>query len=117
MSKAFGFRLFVGIPTSLAMQSLFRRHMNLHDDISSVAAFVGAIGTLYSVLAGFTVITVWQQFIDIDRAVKREARGLRELWRYVGYVDDAEGVTHARASIEKYRDPCRLGRVARDGGT
>lgn len=68
-----------------------------------MGAFVGAMGTLYSVLTGFTVITVWQQFIDMDRAVKREARSLRELWRYVGYVEDAYGVGRARVSIEQYR--------------
>jgi len=42
---------------------------------------------------------------------------LSELWRYVGYISDAEGVKRARASIERYRDevvskewPAMLGR-------
>jgi hypothetical protein len=36
--------------------------------------------------------------------VKREARNLSELWRYVGYVEDAEGVARARSAVERYRD-------------
>lgn len=47
---------------------------------------------------------MWQQFTDTDTAVKREARGLSELWRYVGYVEDATGVARARSAIERYRD-------------
>ena len=86
------------------LQYLIRAGANLQPDVGSVGAFVTAIGTLYSVLTGFTVISVWQQFIDTDRAVKREARGLGELWRYVGYVEDAEGVGRARDAIERYRD-------------
>ena len=104
MSKAFWLRVLFGVPAALVVQYLIRAQANLHEDVGSVAAFVGAMGTLYSVLAGFTVISVWQQFVDTDRAVKREARGLRELWRYVGYVEDATGVAQARKAIEQYRD-------------
>lgn len=92
------------MPLALACQYLAHRQVSLVGDVGSVGAFVSAMGTLYSVLTGFTVITVWQQFIDTDRAVKREARSLRELWRYVGYVEDQEGVARARSAIECYRD-------------
>jgi hypothetical protein len=104
VSGRFLLRLLIGVPAALLIQHLVRDRANLQTDMGSVAAFVGAMGTLYSVLAGFTVISVWQQFMDTDRAVKREARGLRELWRYVGYVEDATGVAQAREAIEQYRD-------------
>jgi fumarate reductase subunit D len=97
-------RSLVAVPAALWLQYLIRAMLNLQTDVSSVAACVGAMGTLYSILTGFTVITVWQQFTDTDRAVKREARNLRELWRYVGYVEDPVGVGRARLSIEQYRD-------------
>lgn len=96
--------MFIGVPIVLALQYLVWRHMDLKLDVSSVGAFVTAIGTLYSVLTGFTVVSVWSQFIETDRAVKREARGLGELWRYVGYVEDPDGVARARNAIEQYRD-------------
>jgi hypothetical protein len=104
VSRTFLLRVLIGVPAALAIQYLIRDRINLQGDLGSVGAFVTAMGTLYSVLTGFTVITVWQQFIDTDRAVKREARNLRELWRYVGYVEDVEGVDRARDAIECYRD-------------
>lgn len=104
LSKTFWLRCVICLPAATALQYLIHARSDLGADVGSVAAFVGAMGTLYSVLAGFTVITVWQQFIDTDRAVKREARNLRELWRYVGYVEDTQGVSRARAAIETYRD-------------
>ena len=104
MSRTYWLRLIVGLPGALTFQWLLRGFIGLQAEVGSVGAFVTAIGTLYSVLAGFTVISVWEQFTDTDRAVKREARGLAELWRYVGYVEDAAGVTLARSAIERYRD-------------
>ena len=97
-------RLLVGLPTALIAQQVFRVTADLGPDVGSVGAFVTAVGTLYSVLTGFTVVSVWQQFTDTDRAVKREARGLAELYRYVGYVEDSAGVSRARRAIERYRD-------------
>jgi hypothetical protein len=101
-SRTFVLRTLLGVPAAMAIQYWIRTKTNLQMDVSSVGAFVAAIGTLYSVLTGFTVISVWQQFIDTDRAVKHEARNLRELWRYVGYVEDVEGVARARGAIERY---------------
>jgi hypothetical protein len=98
----FWLRVALGIPAAVLVQVIIHRTANLQPDKDAVSAFVGAMGTLYSVLAGFTVVSVWQQFSDTDRAVKREARNLRELWRYVGYVEDPEGVARARRAIERY---------------
>ena len=104
MRKTYWLRLLVAVPAALALQFMLGRSVDLGVEIGSVGSYVTAVGTLYSVLAGFTVVSVWQQFTDTDRAVKREARGLAELWRYVGYVDDPEGVARARSAIERYRD-------------
>jgi hypothetical protein len=104
MSKTFWFRLVVALPAAIAGQVVLRQWVNLTADVGSVGAFVTAIGTLYSVLTGFTVISVWQQFTDTDRAVKREARALSELYRYVGYVGDVAGVGRAREAMKRYRD-------------
>jgi hypothetical protein len=104
MSRTYWLRLVASVPAALIVQQVLRQFVDLQIEVGSVGAFVTAIGTLYSVLTGFTVISVWQQFTDTDRAVKREARGLAELWRYVGYVEDPSGVTRARSAIERYRD-------------
>lgn len=104
MSRTYWLRLLGSLPAALVVQQVLRFFVDLQAEVGSVGAFVTAIGTLYSVLTGFTVISVWQQFVDTDRAVKREARGLAELWRYVGYVEDERGVARARDAIERYRD-------------
>jgi len=104
VSRAFWLRLLVLLPVSIGVQLLLRDRLDLQPDVGSVGAFVTAVGTLYSVLTGFTVVSVWGQFADTDRAIKREARELAELWRYVGYVSDAAGISRARDAIERYRD-------------
>jgi uncharacterized protein DUF4239 len=100
----FWIRLGLGVPITIVVQFLLRDRLDLLTDVGGVGAFVTAIGTLYSVLTGFTVVSVWGQFADTDLSIKREARELAELWRYVGYVSDAEGVASARGAIERYRD-------------
>jgi hypothetical protein len=103
-SRQFVVRAIAVIPVVVIGQQILRSRLDLGPDVSSLSAYVGAMSTLYSILTGFTVVTVWQQFSDTDRAVKREARNLRELWRYVGYVEDVEGVARARQAIAVYRD-------------
>jgi hypothetical protein len=104
MTRAFWIRLALGVPITIAAQLVLRDRLDLVSEVGGVGAFVTAIGTLYSVLTGFTVVSVWGQFTDTDRAIKREARELAELWRYVGYTSDVEGVAAARGAIERYRD-------------
>src|SRR6058998_3140754 len=96
MTRKFWLRLVAAVPFTVAVQLLIRGSIDLVAEVGGVGAFVTAVGTLYSVLTGFTVVSVWQQFTDTDRAVKREARALSELYRYVGYVGDSAGVTRAR---------------------
>ncbi len=104
MNRSFYVRLGLFLPAAIGLELLFHSSLDLSSDVGAVGSFVTAIGTLYSILAGFTVASVWTEFTDTDRAIKREARELAELWRYVGYVSDGEGVTRARSAIERYRD-------------
>src|SRR6267142_293005 len=104
MSSTFWLRLVLALPVTLTAQILLFSRLELQADVGSVGAFVTAIGTLYSVLTGFTVVSVWGQFTDTDRAIKREARELAELWRYVGYVSDVDGAKRAQDAIRRYRD-------------
>src|SRR2546428_9461817 len=104
MSKTFGIRMVIALPAAMAIQVLLRQWVDLSADVGSVGAFVTAIGTLYSVLTGFTVISVWQQFTDTDRAVKREALALSELYRYVGSVRYSAEATRARVALARYRE-------------
>jgi uncharacterized protein DUF4239 len=104
MSRTFWLRLIIAMPITIAVQVVLFNRLELQADVGSVGAFVTAVGTLYSVLTGFTVVSVWGQFTDTDRAIKREAREIAELWRYAGYVSDVEGAQRARNAIRRYRD-------------
>ena len=104
MSSTFKRRLGIVVPGSVVAHLVLEYHGHLLGDVGGVAAFVTAIGTLYSVLTAFTVVSVWSEFTDTDRAIKREARSLAELWRYVNYISDKVGAARAREAIERYRD-------------
>ena len=104
MSSTFKRRIGIVVPGSVAAHLVLQYHGHLLKDVGGVAAFVTAIGTLYSVLTAFTVVSVWSEFTDTDRAIKREARSLSELWRFVNYISDKAGAARARAAIERYRD-------------
>lgn len=93
----------VGV-VAVAAHLIVDQRFALEAEVGGVAAFVTAIGTLYSVLAAFTVVSVWTKFTDTDRSIKREAQQLSELWRYVAYVSDSAGAAAARQTIEDYRD-------------
>ena len=81
MSRSFWLRILVAVPVTIAAQLWLREQFDLVADVGAVGAFVTAVGTLYSILTGFTVVSVWGQFTDTDRAIKREARELSELCR------------------------------------
>lgn len=104
MSRTFKRRLAVVVPGAIVAHLVVQCGGHLLKDVGGVAAFVTAIGTLYSVLTAFTVVSVWSEFTDTDRAIKREARSLAELWRYVNYISDKAGFARAREAIERYRD-------------
>jgi hypothetical protein len=104
MSRHFWLRIAVVLPVTLAASLGLHQQFDLIADVGGVGAFVTAVGTLYSILAGFTVVSVWTEFTDTDRAIKREARDLGELWRYLGYLSDERGVSFARSAVERYRD-------------
>jgi hypothetical protein len=71
-------------------------------DVSAVSAYVTALGTLYSILAAFTIYVVWNQFNDTQNAIDGEAKDLADLYRYVGYLNDRPAASGFRKAIEAY---------------
>lgn len=59
MTRTFWVRLLLAVPITVAAQLLLRERLDLVSDVGAMGAFVTAIGTLYSVLTGFTVVSVW----------------------------------------------------------
>jgi len=71
-------------------------------DVGAVGAYITAIGTLYGILAAFTIFVVWTQFNDAQTAAESEANELLDLFRFAIYLKDAEVLTALRSTIKDY---------------
>jgi len=73
-------------------------------DVGSISAYVTAVGTLYGILAAFTIVVVWGQFNDTTTAITEETTDLADLYRYVTYLDDESAMRQFRAAIAEYAE-------------
>jgi hypothetical protein len=73
-------------------------------DVGSISAYVTAVGTLYGILAAFTIVVVWTQFNETTSAIATETTDLADLYRYVSYLDDRPAMDQFRAAITAYSD-------------
>lgn len=73
-------------------------------DVGSISAYVTAVGTLYGILAAFTIVVVWTQFNETTSAIAAETTDLADLYRYVTYLDDRPAMDQFRAAISKYSE-------------
>ena len=73
-------------------------------DVGSISAYVTAVGTLYGILAAFTIVVVWTQFNETTSAIAEETTDLADLYRHVSYLDDRPAMDQFRAAITAYSD-------------
>ena len=73
-------------------------------DVGSISAYVTAVGTLYGILAAFTIVVVWTQFNETTSAIAAESTDLADLYRYVSYLDDRPVMDQFRAAITAYAE-------------
>src|SRR3990172_10266253 len=71
-------------------------------DVGAVGAYITAIGTLYGILAAFTIFVVCGQFNDAQTAADTEANELRDLFRYTIYLRDSEALNALGRAIKDY---------------
>ena len=71
-------------------------------DVGAVGAYITAIGTLYGILAAFTIFVVWTQFNEAQTAVDSEAKELLDLFRFAIFLKDAEVLRALQSSIKDY---------------
>jgi nitrogen fixation-related uncharacterized protein len=72
------------------------------NDVGGVSAYITAIGTLYGILAAFTIYVVWTQFNQAKDAVDAELNELLDLFRFAVYLRDPQPLSTLRAAIEAY---------------
>jgi len=73
-------------------------------DVGSISAYVTAVGTLYGILAAFTIVVVWGQFNETTTAITEETTDLADLYRYVTYLDDETATDQFREAISNYAE-------------
>lgn len=88
--------LLIGVMTLIAMTGpiLVRRRVSLHRLRlnNEVAGFKFAtVGVLYSVLLGFSVITVWEKLNEAENAVAQEAAALATLYSLSASIEGPPG--------------------------
>lgn len=71
-------------------------------DVSAMGAYITAIGTLYGILAAFTIFVVWSQFNDAQGAAETEASELMDLFRYAVYLRDPKVLDLLQEAAKKY---------------
>lgn len=57
-------------------------------DINGVGWLVGALATIYTFVAAFTIVEVWSQYNSASSLIAREGKAVTAIWNYVDYLDD-----------------------------
>lgn len=64
--------------------------------------FLQTFGGIYGVIVAFTMYVVWQQHVETQLAIEREATALLELWSVFGHFGSLVGGDAARDRLRQY---------------
>lgn len=71
-----GIRSYFGIPLFIS-------------DLSGVSILVSFLGTIYTLVAAFTIVEVWGQFNTASNLLSKEAKAITSIWNYIDYLNDS----------------------------
>lgn len=57
-------------------------------DIGGIGWLLGVVGTIYTLVAAFTMVEVWNQFNNTSNLISREAKAIISIWNYTDYLND-----------------------------
>ncbi len=72
------------------------------EDLGSFGGFLQIIGTLYGIMAAFTVFVVWDRYNKIKEVAEQETDSLSELYALTTYLEDDQITTRMKNAIEGY---------------
>lgn len=73
-------------------------------DIGGIGWLLGVVGTIYTLVAAFTMVEVWSQFNSTSNLISREAKVLISLWNYANYLNDTKLDQQLRHALLSYID-------------
>jgi len=59
-------------------------------DLSGVSILVSFLGTIYTLVAAFTIVEGWGQFNTVSNLLSKEAKAITSIWNYVDYLNDSK---------------------------
>lgn len=71
----------------VALQSLIGKEYFLAD-IGGIGWLLGVVGTIYTLVAAFTMVEVWNQFNNTSSLISREAKTIISIWNYTDFLND-----------------------------
>ena len=86
----------------LALRYWFNTVHDFAPDVSSVSAYISAIGVVYGILAAFTIYVVWTQFNDAENAADTELDDLMDLFRFALYLKDQRALEALQTAMVGY---------------
>ena len=57
------------------------------EDIGGIGWLLGVVGTIYTLVAAFTMVEVWNQFNNTSSLISREAKTIVSIWNYTDYLN------------------------------
>lgn len=71
-------------------------------DLSGIGILVSFLGTIYTLIAAFTIVEVWGQFNNVSNLLSKEAKALTSIWNYVDYLNDAKLDKNMKNALTSY---------------
>ncbi len=77
-------------------------HNLISQDENSVGWILGGIFTMYSLIAAFILVNVWEKFNNLNNLISTEAQKLTSLWTLTDYLDDSVASKNMQQSLKNY---------------
>ncbi|KKT40724.1 hypothetical protein A3K29_00230 [Candidatus Collierbacteria bacterium RIFOXYB2_FULL_46_14] len=74
------------------------------EDIGGIGWLLGVVGTIYTLVAAFTMVEVWNQFNNTSKLISNEAKSIISLWNYTDYLNDKNIDQKMQTSLLAYLD-------------
>ena len=75
------------------------------EDIGGIGWLLGVVGTIYTLVAAFTMVEVWNQFNNTSNLISREAKAIISIWNYTDYLNDKK--------IDEYMEKALISYIGR----
>jgi len=76
----------------------------VYSDVHGVAAYLGVLGGLYSIVVAFLIYVVWEQFNRVQIGLGQEASALEDLCRVATFLTERNDVRSVQAAVRQYME-------------